>query len=140
MTVANNASRLTIPRQAGRHTRSDLVRARELSASTILVAAHGEIDAATAPDLGEHIERNLAGYRQLVLDLSGLEFFGTAGYSVLHRVHARCAHSGMDWVLVPGPEVERLVRVCDRDGLLPTAPNIVAAVAALARNHTGRLC
>lgn len=139
MTVANNASRLTIPRQAGRHTRSDLVRARELSASTILVAAHGEIDAATAPDLGEHIERNLAGYRQLVLDLSGLEFFGTAGYAVLHRVHSRCARSGIDWALVPGRRVQRLLQVCDPAGLLPAAPNIVAAVAALARNHTSLL-
>jgi anti-anti-sigma factor len=140
MLVANNASPLAIPRPAFRRTQSDLVRCRELCATTILVAAYGEIDAATAPGLGKTIERNLAGYRQLVLDLSRLEFFGTAGYAVLHRVHARCAHSGMDWVLVPGPEVERLVRVCDRDGLLPTAPNIVAAVAALARNHTGRLC
>ena len=140
MLVANNSSAVAIPRQVLRRTQSDLVRCRELSATTVLLTAYGEIDAATAPRLGENIERNLPGYRQLVLDLSRLEFFGTAGYSVLHRVHSRCARAGVDWVLVPGPEVQRLTRVCDPDGLLPTAPNIVSAVAALARSHTRRDC
>lgn len=140
MLVAQTASPLAIPRTAGNHNGSEVVRARELSATTVLVSGFGEIDAASASTLSENIERHLPGYRQIVLDLSRLEFFGTAGYSVLHRVHSRCARAGVDWVLVPGPEVERLLRVCDPDGVLPTAPNIVSAVAALARSHSGRLC
>lgn len=140
MLVAQTASALAIPRTAGSNNGPEAVRARELSATTVLLAAFGEIDAASASALSESIERHMPGYRQLVLDLSRLEFFGTAGYSVLHRVHARCARAGVAWVLVPGPEVERLLRVCDPDGILPTAPNIVSAVAALARSHTGRLC
>ena len=139
MLVAQTANPLAILRAAGNHTVPDLVRALELSATTVLVAAFGEVDAASAGNLTESIERCLPGYRQLVLDLSRLQFFGTAGYSVLHRVHSRCARVGVDWVLVPGPEVQRLLRVCDPDGVLPTAPNIVSAVAALARSHTGRL-
>jgi hypothetical protein len=54
-------------------------------------------------------------------------------------VHSRCARAGVDWVLVAGPEVDRLLRVCDPDGILPTAPNIVSAVATLARSHTARV-
>ena len=138
MLTAHSASSLAIPRAAGTNTGVDLVRARELSATTVLVTGFGEIDAASASTLSESIERHLPGYRQLVLDLSRLEFFGTAGYSVLHRVHSRCARAGVDWVLVPGLEVARLLRVCDPDGILPTAPNIVSAVAALARAHTRR--
>jgi anti-anti-sigma factor len=139
MLVANNAIPLAIRRSANTPTQPDLVRVRELSATTVLMAAFGEIDAASAAGLSERIEEHLGGYRQLVLDLSRLEFFGTAGYSVLHRVHSRCARAGLDWVLVPGPEVERLLRVCDPDGIMPSAPNIVSAVAALARSHTGRV-
>ena len=139
MLVANNAVPLAIPRPAPAPAATEPVRARELSATTVLVAAFGEIDAASAGGLSERIEDHLTGYRQLVLDLSRLEFFGTAGYSVLHRVHRRCARAGVDWVLVPGPEVQRLLRVCDPDGMLPTAPNIVSAVAALARSHTRRV-
>lgn len=109
------------------------VRSRELSGTCILVSTTGNVDACTAPDLCEKIQRHAAGYRQLVLDLSAVEFFGTAGYSLLHRMHARCAQVGVDWVLVAGPEVQRLLRVCDPDAILPTASNIVSAVAALAR-------
>lgn len=110
-----------------------LVRARVLSESTILVSAFGEIDAASAGDLSAGIDRHLGGYRQLVLDLSRLDFFGTSGYTLLHRLHARCLRSGVEWVMVPGAEVDRLLRVCDPGRLLPTAPNIVSAVAALTR-------
>ena len=117
-----------------------LVRVRELSAKTVLVAAFGEVDAASADELSESIERHIGGgYRQLVLDLSRLTFFGTAGYSVLHRVHSRCLRATVEWVLVPGQEVERLLGVCDPDGILPTATNIVSAVATLARSHTGQV-
>jgi anti-anti-sigma factor len=137
MLVANSAVPLTIPRAAA--PAPEPVRIRELSATTILFAAFGEIDAASADGLSERIDRHLSGYRQLVLDLSRLEFFGTAGYSVLHRVHSRCARAGVEWVLVPGSEVKRLLRVCDPEGILPTAPNIVSAVAALARSHTARV-
>jgi anti-anti-sigma factor len=140
MPVTNNVSSLVVPRPAARGAGPDLIRSRALSATTVLVAAFGEIDAVTATALADGIERHLPGYRQLVLDLSRLEFFGTAGYSVLHTVHARCAQSGIDWVLVPGPEVERLLRVCEPDAILPTAPNIVAAVAGLARTHSARPC
>ena len=138
MLVAHTATHVAIPRPAGSQSGPNLVRTRELSASTILVAAFGEIDAASATGLSEAIERHVVGYRQLVLDLTRLEFFGTAGYSVLHRVHSRCSRTAVDWVLVPGKEVQRLLRLCDPDGILPTASNIVSAVATLARSHTGR--
>ena len=44
-----------------------------------LLDVAGEIDAASAPDVGTMIERRAAGYRQVVLDLTGVDFFGTAG-------------------------------------------------------------
>lgn len=125
-----------LSRSPDRAAKPDLVRVRELSETTLLIAVFGEVDATSAPDLTEHIERHLSGYLQLVLDLSRVEFFGTAGYSVLHRLEVLCALAGVEWVVVPGPEVGRLLRVCDPDGVVPTAPNIVSAVAALARSHT----
>ncbi len=136
MLAAAHTSPLTIAHQVGSQTTPTLVRVRELGPTTILLAAYGEVDAASATDLAESIQRYLGDYRQMVLDLSRVEFFGTAGYSVLHRVYARCARAGVEWVLVPGPAVQRLLRVCDPDAVLPTAPNIVSAVATMARHHT----
>lgn len=135
MLVAHYNSRVEAAPQPGGHDVTDPVRSRELSETVVLVTACGEIDAASAPDICVAIERRAAGYRQLVLDLSEVDFFGTAGYSLLHRLHGRCNRASVDWVLVAGAEVRRLLRVCDPDGLLPTATNIVAAVAALARSN-----
>ncbi len=131
MLISRFAPSIAVPRPAAAQPETSLLRARELSVTTVLLVARGEIDAATAPEVFTAITARLAGYRQLVLDLSRVEFFGTAGYSLLHRVHALCARTAMDWVLVAGPEVQRLLRRCDPDPVFPTAPNIVSAVAAL---------
>lgn len=133
MLVANYHRSVEVPPQQGGREVNSQVRSRELSETTVLVTVSGEIDAASAVNTRVAIERHAAGYRQLVLDLSAVAFFGTAGYSLLHRLHSRCAHAEVDWVLVAGTEVQRLLRVCDPDAILPTAGNIVSAVAALAR-------
>lgn len=137
MTVATPATPMAVTRPDRDRTERGLFRARELSASTLLVAAVGEIDASNSGALFEFIEERLPGYQQLVLDLSRLAFFGTDGFSALHTTNVRLSRRGIDWVLVPGPEVARVLRVCDPESLLTTAGNIVSAVAALARGpHT----
>lgn len=116
-------------------SRSDdgFLRARALSDSTIMITAFGDVDAASAEDLCDGVERHLGRHSQLVLDLSRVGFFGTAGFEVLSRLHARCQRTGVDWVVVPGPEVARLLQICDPNKALLTAPNIVSAVAVLSR-------
>lgn len=111
----------------------ELFRSRELGPATVLVVITGDLDAAVAPVLVDRIERLLLGYSQLVLDLSRVEFFGTAGYGLLHRVDVYCGRTAVDWTLVTGPAVTRLLRICDPDHAFPAATNIVSAVAALAR-------
>ena len=61
------------------------------------------------------------------------DFFSATGYSTLHRLQVYCVRASIDWVLIAGREVRRLLRICDPDGLFPIADNIVSAVAALAR-------
>jgi anti-anti-sigma factor len=136
MSVAT-AAPLAITRLGRGRTDRGLFRARELSATTVLVAAVGDVDASNSSDLLGYVEKLLPNYDQLVLDLSRLSFFGTDGFSTLHTINIRCSRGGIDWVLVPGPEVSRVLRVCDPQALMTTAGNIVSAVAALARGpHT----
>jgi len=133
MSAAITSQPVAVSRPGPARTERGLFRARELSETIVLVAVVGEIDAANSAELRSYIEGHLAGYSQLVLELSRLDFFGTDGFSALHTVNVRCSRRGIDWVLVPGPEVSRVLRVCDPEGALPTATNIVSAVAALAR-------
>lgn len=137
MSVATAAAPQAITRFGRDRADRGLFRARELSATTLLVAAVGEIDASNSGELLDYVGPLLPSYDQLVLDLSRLSFFGTDGYSALHTIDARCCRRGIDWVLVPGPEVSRVLRVCDAEEQFKTEGNIVSATAALARGpHT----
>lgn len=139
MTIANtpettaNPRTVTITCPARRRGNRQQVGARKLGPTTVLLAVAGEVDAATAPDLFDVIESGLRGYHQLVLDLSRVGFFGAAGFSLLHRLHVHCLRASIDWVVLTGPAVQRLLKICDPDGTVPAAANIVSAVAALAR-------
>ena len=64
---------------------------RRLSSSVDVISAHGDIDASNADTLTEYTLRHLMRCRGLILDLHGLDFFGTEGFSALHRVSVCCA-------------------------------------------------
>ena len=66
-----------------------------------VVSAHGELDAANAQDFAAYALQHVGKGKQIVLDLAGVEFFGTAGFSALHTLNVRCAGDGVDWAMVP---------------------------------------
>ena|SRR2546421_12730973 len=57
---------------------------------TAVVAVTGEVDLYTAPRLRETIDSAIAGTpRELVIDLSGVEFLDSSGLNLLVRAHKR---------------------------------------------------
>lgn len=104
-----------------------------IGSSLVSVVAVGDLDAHNARSLAEYIEGVLDGMRKLVVDLRGLTFFGTQGFSALHYVNVTCSRRDVSWVIVPGAEVERLLRICDPDGGLPVADSLESAIAAVSR-------
>lgn len=96
-----------------------------------IITVEGELDASNATQFADHVELCADDGVKLVLDLSTLEFFGTAGFSALHTINVRCAHVGSRWALVTGDAVARLLRVCDRDNALPVAESVPEAVTLL---------
>jgi anti-anti-sigma factor len=104
---------------------------RWLQPSMAVITAHGELDAANAQEFVDYALRHAAHTPRLVLDLTGLQFFGTAGFSALHTLNVRCAGEGVEWVLVPSPAVTRLLRICDPDSALPICSTMKAAVDEL---------
>ena len=99
--------------------------------SVAIVSAYGDIDGTNASTLTDYALVNVVHCRGLILDLSGLEFFGADGFSALHRVAVRCARAGIGWVMVPGAVVSRLLRICDPHGSLPAVDTVDAALANL---------
>jgi anti-anti-sigma factor len=104
---------------------------RLLQPSVVVVTARGELDASNAQEFVDYALRHTDHAERLALDLSDVEFFGTAGFSALHTVNVRCAGAGVDWVLVPSRAVRRLLRICDPDSALPMAGKLPAALARL---------
>jgi anti-anti-sigma factor len=102
---------------------------RRLRSSVAVISAHGDIDASNAGILTEYTRGHLMRCRGLILDLRGLDFFGTEGFSALHRVSVCCARAGIDWAVVSGEAVSRVLRIGDPHGLLPAASTLEAALA-----------
>ncbi|BDB40842.1 MULTISPECIES: STAS domain-containing protein [Mycobacterium] len=95
-------------------------------ASSGVVTARGELDAANSDQFAQYVARCARHCRWLVVDLTDLDFLGTAAFSALHRINVECSANDTTWAMVPSRAVSRLLRICDPDGTLPikewTAP------------------
>jgi anti-anti-sigma factor len=90
-----------------------------------VITAHGEIDASNATRLADYVQHCVAHCPSvIVVDLSSLEFFGTAGFSALHLINVRCAGANLRWAVLPGKAVSRLLRICDPDNTLPLVKSV----------------
>ena len=89
------------------------------SASGTVITVNGELDAANADQLAAYVHRSIRRSRRVILDLRGLEFIGTAGFSALHRINVVCSAAQASWAMVTSAAVSRLLRVCDPDATLP---------------------
>ena len=123
-----------IPRVGGflsqpRESHTTRLAHRRLRLSIAVISARGHIDASNADTVTEYTLGHLIRCRGLILDLRGLDFFGTEGFSALHRVSVCCARAGLGWAVVSGEAVSRVLRIVDPQSLLPAASTVEAAMA-----------
>lgn len=90
-----------------------------MGADRDLITVDGELDAANADQLAAYVQQSVNRSRRVILDLRGLNFIGTAGFSALHRINVICSAAQTSWAMAPSPAVARLLRLCDPDGTLP---------------------
>ncbi|WP_163694620.1 STAS domain-containing protein [Mycolicibacterium sarraceniae] len=96
-----------------------------------ILIVEGELDASNSAAFADLVDECAAAGSHLVLDLSPLKFFGTAGFSALHTINVRCANASAGWAMVTGAAVSRLLRVCDPDHTLPVVESVPAAIELL---------
>ncbi len=128
--------RYVTPRSLAPH-RTTLFDARRTMSSVVIVSAHGDIDGTNASTLTDFAVVNAMYCRGLIIDLCGVEFIGTEGFSALLKVSDWCAQAGTGWVVVPSAAVSRLLRICDPHGSLPAIDTVDAALANLLEQHGG---
>lgn len=101
---------------------------RRLGSSIAVVRVYGEIDASNANDVTQYALTQSAGCRGLILDLGGVKFFATEGFSALLHISVNCARRGAVWAVVPGAFASRVLQICDPESSLPRADTVIAAL------------
>jgi anti-anti-sigma factor len=80
------------------------------------ITVRGELDIATAPALERaSIEQTRIG-GSVVLDLRELTFIDATGLGLVLRTNAHARRDGIEFAVLPGPRVQRLLDLC---GLTP---------------------
>ena len=95
------------------------------------ITVFGDIDAANGRALGCYVERHTGTSTQLILDLRGVDFFGSQGFTALYYISVHSTRSDVDWMILGNPPVRRLLSICDPDNELPLAADYEAAIVRL---------
>lgn len=101
------------------------------TSGSLVLSVGGELDAGNAPRLAAYVERHVAIAGTLVVDTGAVDFFGAPALAALHRIDLCCSGNDVDWRLVVGPALRRVLRavgVCE----LPRAESLEAALRQLA--------
>ncbi|WP_026455357.1 STAS domain-containing protein [Saccharomonospora iraqiensis] len=100
-------------------------------AGTAVVRVSGEVDLAGALLLRRCLDDLPGDVRGVVLDLSGVVFFGAAGLSALGHVAATAARRGLRRALVCPSVVLRPMRMTDLDVGMPVCADRAEALAVI---------
>jgi anti-anti-sigma factor len=90
-----------------------------LSPSVVRISVVGDVDASNAADLAHYVFRRGANSQRLIIDLSAVTFFATAGFSTLRTIDSRCTQASVSWTILTSRAVRRVLRICDPRNSLP---------------------
>jgi anti-anti-sigma factor len=89
-----------------------------------VVRVQGEVDAATAPRMGETVNRLLGKRKRVVLDMRDVDFMDLHGLAVVIRATRRARTDGGSFSIArPAPCVRRLVDLVHAEGEVRILPD-----------------
>jgi anti-anti-sigma factor len=88
------------------------------------VRVRGEVDAATAPRMGDEVTRLLNRGEKVILDLQDVEFMDLHGLGVIIRATRQVRADGGSFAIArPARCVRRLVELVHAENDIPTLPD-----------------
>lgn len=105
--------------------------AQQISSGLVWVGVTGEIDIRNWGALRSFACRQFGSSPRLVLDLTEVEFFGSAGLAVFEGLDECAKQHDSRWALVCGMPVQRLLRVVDTDTPIQAHTSLESAMGAL---------
>ena len=96
-----------------------------------VIEVDGEIDASNAQYVTDYFADFIFVGHPLVLDLTGVDFLGTAGFKAILQFAEECRRAERHWALVSSRAVKILLRI-QPNHRLPTAGSVDMALHRLA--------
>jgi anti-sigma B factor antagonist len=94
----------------------------------------GEIDLSSADEFRDGVVARLDSGEGFVLDLDGVTFMGSLGFSVLVEAHEETSRRNIRWAIVAGSgAIQRPLRITGLEQMLPIYSSVPEALAALVR-------
>ena len=97
-----------------------------------VVTVAGSIDALTSGEVSSHLANQISqGYRQLLLDLSQVEYMSSAGLRAIMDGLKASRQAGGDLRLAaPQPGVEKVLRMAGFPSIMKSYPSLAEAAAS----------
>lgn len=97
-----------------------------------VVTVSGAIDAENTDRVSEYSRHFVLPDQPVVLDLSAVDWFTTAGISFLYRFDENCRAADVEWALIVSPAVSRVLRITDEEDLVSIVDSVHEALRSFA--------
>jgi anti-anti-sigma factor len=98
----------------------------------------GEIDATNADQVRDCVTRRVPADGALIVDMVETDFIGVDGLRTLFTVNLECLRVDTRWALIASRAVHRLLRIGDREQLVPAVRSATEALHCVRRARRGR--
>jgi anti-sigma B factor antagonist len=113
---------------------SDVIQIQLERHPSAVTVAHvtGDVDLASADVFREGLAESVASGDAFVLDLGGVTFMGSLGFSVLVETHHETERRNIKWGIVAGSSpISRPLQITGLEQVLPIYPSVSDALEAL---------
>jgi anti-anti-sigma factor len=100
-----------------------------------MISISGQIDASNVDEVIRRASEMVSDCDALIVDLAKVDFIACDGRHALFALNMHCAVTGKTWALIASRAVSRLLRVADRDGLLPAVASATEALLVVGRSN-----
>jgi anti-anti-sigma factor len=99
-----------------------------------VISISGEIDASNVDEVSRRAKELVSDCGALIVDLAEVDFIALDGLRALFALNMQCARTDTTWALIASRAVSRLLRVADRDRLLPAVGSPTGALLLVRRS------
>ncbi len=99
-----------------------------------VVTISGEIDATNADVLTHHVVGLVPEDGAVIVDMADTDFMGVDGLRAVFAMNMECVRNDTRWAVIGSHAVHRLLRVGDRDGVIPAVRSATEALQRVRRS------